>query len=71
VQVVASALSWHRVSKDEGRGGFVPGSIHLPRGFLEMQIEGKIPDRNTKVVTICAGGVRSLFAATALAEIAL
>jgi rhodanese-related sulfurtransferase len=25
--------------KDEVRGGYIPGAIHLPRGFLEMQAE--------------------------------
>lgn len=52
--------------KEEFRGGYVPGAINVPRGFLEMQIEGKIPDRTTKIVTICAGGVRSALAAVTL-----
>jgi len=52
--------------KEEFRAGYVPGAVNVPRGFLEMQIEGKIPDRGTKVVVMCAGGVRSALAAVTL-----
>jgi molybdopterin/thiamine biosynthesis adenylyltransferase/rhodanese-related sulfurtransferase len=55
--------------KDEWRQGFVPGALHIPRGFLELQVEGKIPDKNTPIVTICAGGIRSAFAAKALQDL--
>jgi len=47
---------------DENEQGTIPGSIHLPRGFLEFQVEGKIPDKNAPVVVYCAGGNRSAFA---------
>jgi len=46
----------------ENEQGTIPGSIHLPRGFLEFQVEGKIPDKNAPVVVYCAGGNRSAFA---------
>jgi molybdopterin/thiamine biosynthesis adenylyltransferase/rhodanese-related sulfurtransferase len=52
--------------KEEFRAGYVPGAVNVPRGFLEMQIEGKVPDRNAKVVVMCAGGVRSALAAVTL-----
>lgn len=55
--------------KDEWRQGFVPGALHLPRGFLEMQAEQKLPDRKASIVVYCAGGVRSAFAAKSLAEL--
>ncbi len=55
--------------KDEVRQGFIPGAIHVPRGFLEMQVEGKVPDRNAEVVVYCAGGTRSAFAAKTLSEL--
>ena len=55
--------------KDEWRQGFVPGAVHLPRGFLEMQAEAKLPDRKAKIVVYCAGGIRSAFAAKALTEL--
>ncbi len=53
---------------DEYEQGAVPGSIHIPRGQLESTIENRIPDRRTPLVVMCAGGVRSAFAARTLGE---
>ncbi|MEY4512136.1 MAG: hypothetical protein RLZZ450_4258, partial [Pseudomonadota bacterium] len=55
--------------KDETKAGFIPGAVLLPRGFLEMQADGKLPDKNAKLVVYCAGGTRSAFAAKALQEL--
>ena len=55
--------------KDEWRGGYIPGAVHVPRGFLEIQIEGKIADKNAPVVLYCAGGTRSALAARTLADL--
>jgi len=52
--------------KDEVRAGFIPGAISIPRGFLEMQVEQKLPDKDAPIVVYCAGGVRSAFAAYTL-----
>jgi molybdopterin/thiamine biosynthesis adenylyltransferase/rhodanese-related sulfurtransferase len=54
--------------KEEFREGHLPGALSVPRGFLEMQIEGKVGDKSTPVVAYCQSGVRSLFAAKALVE---
>ena len=54
--------------KDETRQGFIPGAVFLPRGFLEMQAEQKLPDKNAKLIVYCAGGTRSAFAAKQLQE---
>ena len=54
---------------DEWRQGHIPGALHVPRGFLEMQAQSRLPDRRKKVVTYCAGGIRSAFAARALQEL--
>ncbi len=54
--------------KDEVRAGFIPGALSVPRGFLEIQIEGKVPDKNANVVLYCAGGTRSALAAKTLAD---
>ncbi len=43
--------------------GAIPGAVHLPRGNLEFQIEGRIPTKDAPIVVYCAGGVRSAFAA--------
>jgi len=55
--------------KDEVRGGYIPGAVHLPRGFLEMQAEQKLPDKNREIILYCAGGTRSAFAAKTLQEL--
>ncbi|MEO6654212.1 MAG: molybdopterin-synthase adenylyltransferase MoeB [Ilumatobacteraceae bacterium] len=54
---------------DEYQEGAIPGAIHIPRGHLEAQIEGRIIDKSTPVVVYCAGGVRSAFAAKTLQEL--
>ncbi len=54
---------------DEFEQGAVPGSVFLPRGHLESQVEGKLADKGTPVVVMCAGGVRSAFAAATMAEL--
>lgn len=43
--------------------GHIKGSIHIPRGYLELQIETHISDRNRPIAITCAGGVRSLLGA--------
>lgn len=55
--------------KDEVKHGFIPGAVHVPRGFLEMQIESKLPNRDAETVVYCAGGTRSAFAAKTLSEL--
>jgi molybdopterin/thiamine biosynthesis adenylyltransferase/rhodanese-related sulfurtransferase len=55
--------------KDEVKDGFIPGAISVPRGFLEIQIEGKVPDKTSPVVLYCAGGTRSALAAKTLADL--
>jgi molybdopterin/thiamine biosynthesis adenylyltransferase len=47
---------------DEYDQGAVVGAVHLPRGNLEFQVEGKLPDKSAPIVVYCAGGVRSAFA---------
>ena len=55
--------------KDEVRAGTIPGAISIPRGFLEIQAEQKLPDKNARIVAYCAGGTRSALAAATLAEL--
>jgi sulfur-carrier protein adenylyltransferase/sulfurtransferase len=55
--------------KEEFRDGYIPGAISVPRGFLEMQIEGKVADKNAPVVLYCAGGTRSALAAKTLTDL--
>jgi molybdopterin/thiamine biosynthesis adenylyltransferase/rhodanese-related sulfurtransferase len=55
--------------KEEYRAGYIPGAISVPRGFLEIQIEQRVPDKNAHVVLYCAGGTRSALAAATLAQL--
>ncbi len=54
---------------DEYQEGAIPGAIHIPRGHLESQIEGRLIDKTAPVVIYCAGGVRSAFAAKTMQEL--
>ena len=54
---------------DEHAQGMIPGTIHIPRGFLELRIERNVPDRSTPVVIYCASGTRSVLAARSLGEL--
>ena len=49
--------------------GALPDVLHIPRGHLEAQIEGRALDRDQTIVVYCAGGVRSAFAARTLQEL--
>ena len=51
---------------DEFEQGTIPGSVFIPRGNLELSVEGKIPDKDAPVIVYCAGGYRSSIAASAL-----
>jgi molybdopterin/thiamine biosynthesis adenylyltransferase/rhodanese-related sulfurtransferase len=54
---------------DEHAQGMIPGTVHIPRGFLELRIERNVPDRETPVVLYCASGTRSVLAARSLTEL--
>jgi sulfur-carrier protein adenylyltransferase/sulfurtransferase len=54
---------------DEYEQGALPHAVHIPRGFLESQVENRLPDRDAPIVVYCAGGTRSAFAAKTLGEL--
>ena len=53
---------------DEYEQGAIQGSVHIPRGNLESSIEARVPNKEIKIVVMCAGGARSAFAAKTLQE---
>ncbi len=53
---------------DEWRQGHIPQAVGIPRGFLELRVEEKVPDHKTPIILQCASGTRSLLAARALRE---
>ena len=44
---------------DEYDQGAISGSVHIPRGQLESNIENRVSDHDREIVVMCAGGVRS------------
>ena len=54
---------------DEWEQGAIPGSLHIPRGHLETQIESRVSDKTTPLIVFCAGGVRSAFATKTLNDL--
>ena len=68
-RIAGGALVLDVREPDEYDEGALPGAIHIPRGHLEAQVEGRSLDKSAPVVVYCAGGVRSAFAAKTLAEL--
>ena len=52
---------------DEFAKGKIPGAFTIPRGVLEMQVDGRLPLDST-VVLYCGGGSRSALACKSLAD---
>jgi len=54
---------------DEVAGGSPRGAQRVVRGFLELRAETVAPDKQRTLLLLCAGGVRSLFAAEGLLQL--
>jgi sulfur-carrier protein adenylyltransferase/sulfurtransferase len=54
---------------DEWDEGHIPGAVHVPRGNLESRVENLVPDRSRAIITYCAVGARSAFAAKTLTDL--
>jgi molybdopterin/thiamine biosynthesis adenylyltransferase/rhodanese-related sulfurtransferase len=54
---------------DEWSQGHLPGAVFIPRGFLELRVEEKVPDKSREVVVYCAGGTRSALGAKTLEQL--
>ena len=68
-KIAAGALVLDVREPDEYDQGALPNAIHIPRGHLESQVEGKLFDKNAQIVVYCAAGMRSAFAAKTLQEL--
>jgi molybdopterin/thiamine biosynthesis adenylyltransferase/rhodanese-related sulfurtransferase len=55
--------------RNEFEEGHIPGALHLSKGFIEVQVEDRVPAKDTPITLYCAGGVRSLLAARSLHEL--
>src|SRR5271157_3424742 len=49
--------------ESEWARGHLPGAVHLGKGTIERDIEGKVPDPGAKLILYCGGGFRSALAA--------
>jgi len=66
---LASATFLDVREADEHVQGAIPKAVHIPRGQLEFNVQGRIPDHHARVVVYCAAGVRSAFAARTLTDL--
>ena len=53
---------------NEWTAGHVAGAVHLSKGIIERDIEGKVPDKDTKLILYCGGGFRSALVADNLRQ---
>jgi molybdopterin/thiamine biosynthesis adenylyltransferase/rhodanese-related sulfurtransferase len=51
---------------NETADGHIDDAHLIPRGLLELRIEGTVPDKSVPVIIYCAGGTRSALAAKSL-----
>lgn len=67
-QAGAAVLVDVREPEEVGQGS-PAGAERIVRGFLELQIEDRVPDLGRPLMLLCAGGSRSLFASRDLLEL--
>lgn len=53
---------------DEHAAGHIPGSLHLSRGKLEMNVEGVLPDLDTTILCYCNAYNRGALSAASLRD---
>lgn len=46
--------------------GHIEGSVNIPRGMLELEIDEVVPDQDKVIVSYCGGGSRSALATDTL-----
>ncbi len=55
--------------KDAYEEGHIPGAKHLPRGQLELRVNGELPDPTRRILVVCELGLISTLAAATLREL--
>lgn len=53
---------------DEVANGSPKQALRISKGYLELRVEDAVPDTQQTLLVMCAGGVRSLFAAESLKQ---
>ena len=46
--------------------GHITGAVHIGKGVIERDIDGKVPDKGAEIILYCGGGFRSALSADAL-----
>jgi len=67
--VIGSAIVIDVREADEYAQGALPGTVWIPRGFLEQRIGRHTKGSGDEIIVYCQSGSRSLFAARSLAEL--
>src|SRR6476620_6537922 len=49
--------------ESEYAAGHIPKAVHLGKGVIERDVEGKFPDKSAELILYCGGGFRSALAA--------
>lgn len=64
--IAAGAIALDIRDKEEHDADHIPGSLHVSRGKLEMNIEGVIPDLDTTILCYCNAYNRGALSADTL-----
>jgi phage shock protein E len=64
--IAAGAIALDIRDKEEHDADHIEGSLHISRGKLEMNIEGKIPDLDSNILCYCNANNRGALSAATL-----
>lgn len=66
--LAAGAVALDIRDKEEHDAGHIPGSVHISRGKLEMNVEGVLPDLDTVILCYCNAFNRGALSAATLQD---
>lgn len=66
--VAAGAIALDIRDKEEHDAGHIPGSVHISRGKLEMNVEAALPDLDQTILCYCNAFNRGALSAATLRD---
>ena len=66
--LVAGAVALDIRDKEEHDAGHIPGSLHISRGKLEMNVEAALPDLDQNILCYCNAFNRGALSAATLQD---